>query len=1744
MTEFQSGDVVDGRYALDLRIGLGGMAAVWRARDVEGGGVVAVKILREDFLRRNPKEAENNVRRFRREAEILKMLSGARHVVQVRGDGATPDGDPYIVMELLEGEPLRAKIRRGRQAMGVRTFAWLARGLVRGLGEIHAKGVIHRDLSPDNVFVTKDAEGLPCPKFLDFGIGKGAAGQFDQVTQLVTIMGKPQYFSPEQARGGELTPASDVYSLGVILYEMATGATPIDLHGVPLVQAVKRIVSEPPLDLAAVPEGARLPESLRAVIMKALAKKPDERAKIEEIARELDAFTARLDRGEEFGTPGTERPGSPVTPVDPTPVTVAEPPSPAPFYREFKAGDELGRFQIKRRVGKGGMGEVYRAWDTVLHRDVAIKVVSKVEGEKAQRAVLREARASSRLRSGNIVTVYDAGVHSGLPYIVMEYVEGRTLAEVIEEDGPLVGDRFWAYARGLCDGLAFAHESDPKVVHKDLKPGNILCAGDVAKIADFGIASLAATAGAKGESQMAGAAHGSVHIMSPEQAEGGRPVDERSDIYSLGCVFYMMTTGAPPFDGNEIAVLYQHQTQTPEAPSKRNPAFAPPELEPVILKCLKKKPEDRYATVRELRAELERLFQPSTATMLRPWHRRTPVLLAILALLAAAALFLLWLKAQSGAVRDFGVEVAGRSVDSEGADVAVPPSPNGASAFAMSVRAGSSGTLRVLAVGPTKESTETAFEVKAGDAKSNQIEVPLPPTPDDGAELVRYEVQAWRDDRPEKRLSFVVTVDRAPPTLALSVYGKPVDLDGGPLRVVSFDDVKATLKDAGGLRVDRDSTATELPLPLTQTVTHTAYSTRPAPSGDVLRVEVDMTDAQGNRRTREVVLERMPVAAVAEQPAKDAAFTGPELPLTWRLAPAAALDGLDAATFAEDLTARLRSTDRVGEPGPFATPQLGADGRFTARLPLPRRPGAAYVVEVELVRKGEPLRLTEPLRFRYDGAPPTLSVPGRLDADQPAAPATQAAPAVVALRSNDAARDAISVEVAEAESPSKTTVEFAAGDAPPRPMVQDAHGRWHPPDDFRPEGDVTLAITARDEAGNTARAWVRLERRAYAVVSAELDGLPLSAPGASRPADADAPAAWTNRRKASLTIVADNVDPQESLRVRVTEGRAERGGAAVEQPMTRGPDGRTWRAEVDLVLAAPKYRRFLTVSVLRPGSPPDDLRTWAIAVDQDLPVLKLSLADGTPLACGERHVFPAPPTLRISAHDAGALAPESFVAQASGAVVGDLDVVDAEAIARSVTLEAPKGADVVAKLTASAKDAAGNAAEPCAVDLVVVARPARILAFDGAPEYGTDGARAGAVKPVRHEAFTLNVARHPDLKGYDLVAISTLETADGVPKRNERDAEATFVLAGAGGQGQEFPLTLPVPADCRAATGTTRFFLKDLRSDRLLESPALHEVRWRLDRRAPEVTVTRRGARLSAESMAAGIRVGDLSEIAVECVDEGGFASPAADAYPGFVVETAADAGRLVLRPKADAAFVDGAERTLELEVRDAAGNAARRTLRLIKARAAPMVSAITARVEGRSAAVADPDGETSWFAGGDLDLEVTNEAPDAVGFDVSATSDAGVVVDAPFTAFDAATSKGTARLRLPPGDGAWTATFTHFTAAGGRQPKPFATRKLRIDGTAPTLTVSRRGGGAPIARVGPDEWDAGEVKDLAELEFVAEDAGVGVTGSTIFASLTAENGAFGRVEKEKLPATAKRIAFPVQAPAAAPAGACVLTVS
>jgi serine/threonine-protein kinase len=258
------------------------------------------------------------------------------------------------------------------------------------------------------------------------------------------------------------------------------------------------------------------------------------------------------------------------------------------------------RYEIQSRLGEGGMATVFGGTDRVLGRRVAIKVLSPhyARDRKAVERFRREAQAAAGLNHPNVVSVFDTGSDDGVHYIVMEHVEGRTLADVIRDEGALQPGRAATIAVDVCRALASAHERG--LVHRDVKPGNVLLASDGGvKVTDFGIARVAS-----GEPlTVTGSVMGTASYLSPEQVRGGE-IDARSDVYSLGCVLYEMLTGRPPFDGETpLAIAYKHVEEDPVSPSSINPAV-PSELEAVVRKAMSKHPTDRFASAAEMARDL------------------------------------------------------------------------------------------------------------------------------------------------------------------------------------------------------------------------------------------------------------------------------------------------------------------------------------------------------------------------------------------------------------------------------------------------------------------------------------------------------------------------------------------------------------------------------------------------------------------------------------------------------------------------------------------------------------------------------------------------------------------------------------------------------------------------------------------------------------------------------------------------------------------------------------------------------------------------------------------------------------------------------------------------------------------------------------------------------------------------------------------------------------------------------------
>jgi serine/threonine-protein kinase len=289
--------------------------------------------------------------------------------------------------------------------------------------------------------------------------------------------------------------------------------------------------------------------------------------------------------------------------------------------REAQEARQLGQYRLRELIGAGGMGEVYLAEHQLLKRRCAIKLIrsSKADDPLALARFEREVRATATLSHWNTIEIFDYGrTDDGTFYYVMEYLPGMSLVDLVERFGPLPPERVVHLLAQVCDALAEAHSIG--LIHRDIKPGNIFAArrggvDDVAKLLDFGLArpllqmdSVRLTAD--------GAITGSPLFMAPEQSLGDTELDERSDVYSVGAVAYYLLTGRPPFERDKpLKVLLAH-ARDPVVPPSHWRGDIPSDLEEIVLRCLAKQPDDRYATAGALRDAL------AGSSAAGPWTRR------------------------------------------------------------------------------------------------------------------------------------------------------------------------------------------------------------------------------------------------------------------------------------------------------------------------------------------------------------------------------------------------------------------------------------------------------------------------------------------------------------------------------------------------------------------------------------------------------------------------------------------------------------------------------------------------------------------------------------------------------------------------------------------------------------------------------------------------------------------------------------------------------------------------------------------------------------------------------------------------------------------------------------------------------------------------------------------------------------------------------------------------------------------
>ena len=551
------------RYRLERIVAANADRLLFEAHDETLKRRVSIRI---NFFHDQPSRAW-----FERESEALGRLDHPA-ICHVYDAGVTGEL-AYRIGNWIDGEGLQEAVERGPRV--IPTVLALARDLLGGLEHAHLHGVIARRIVPAAVLVEPGGRGtITDLRFSSYVL---------PAVPERAVPDQPMFMAPEIRDGAVGDPASDVYTAGALIYYAVTG-------------------QPPPLD----PKELRRPTELRPttpraierIVLRALRPAPEDRY--------LTAAEMLEDFASDAGTFETRAAG-----------VVAGPVSGAEDQWEKWLRRALGDdYELLTLLGKGGFGRVYRVRDLHLEREVALKVLhpSLTQDPEVVERFRREAQLAARLSHPNIVNIYDIAGRFGLLWYTMELIDGPSLAQLVERDGPLPLEQVLRMLREALSALAHAHGSG--LVHRDIKPENILIdpTGSV-QITDFGLA-LAL----RGKYGGATSQSGTPQFASPEQLLGER-VDQRSDLYSLAAVVYYALLGTPPFPGATTEQVLARQTtnQLPTARDRRDDVSEA--LERVLDRALSADVESRYPSAAEFLQALNRAMTPDTREPVADWAR-------------------------------------------------------------------------------------------------------------------------------------------------------------------------------------------------------------------------------------------------------------------------------------------------------------------------------------------------------------------------------------------------------------------------------------------------------------------------------------------------------------------------------------------------------------------------------------------------------------------------------------------------------------------------------------------------------------------------------------------------------------------------------------------------------------------------------------------------------------------------------------------------------------------------------------------------------------------------------------------------------------------------------------------------------------------------------------------------------------------------------------------------------------------
>jgi serine/threonine protein kinase len=632
-----------GRYTLISNLAQGGMGALYLGCQGDAG-MEKLCVIKTVLPQLADKEY---VARFRDEAKVVVKLSHGNlvPVFDAGMAGGLSGVEMYLAMDYVDGKDLRAIWNRCAKkgiAFPVDVAVFIAANLCRGLHHAHTFSsikLVHRDVSPPNVLLSFFGE----VKLTDFGLASSTLKT--EKTAPGVVYGKVSYMSPEQARGELLDGRTDLFAVGIILWELLTGRQLFPQSEAGLIEKVRDPHIEAPSTFA-----PRVPPALDAVVMKALAKDKTLRFSDCEAFRaalagflaatapttdssRVTQFLAQLFEGEieeerearhRLLEDASEWKANEATRVraepqkqnssQPNTVSLAPKEGPPPKPGDGIIGTYIdGRYLIKRIVGEGGMGLVYEAEHVEIGRRVAVKVLHAMYTRQTEvlARFRSEARAATRIGHPHIIDVFDSGTTvDGAVYFVMEFLEGRDLGQLIEDVGPLSAQRAVVIAREVCQALMAAHRSG--ILHRDLKPENVFLIQrdgnpDFVKVLDFGIAkTLDAVSERVGRLTNPGMAMGTPEYMAPEQA-AGQPVDARADVYAVGAILYEMLSGRPPHEGGNIMELLTAKATKAPTPVEVLRPDVPRDLGQLVMRTLAISPDLRPQSMESMAQELGRL---------------------------------------------------------------------------------------------------------------------------------------------------------------------------------------------------------------------------------------------------------------------------------------------------------------------------------------------------------------------------------------------------------------------------------------------------------------------------------------------------------------------------------------------------------------------------------------------------------------------------------------------------------------------------------------------------------------------------------------------------------------------------------------------------------------------------------------------------------------------------------------------------------------------------------------------------------------------------------------------------------------------------------------------------------------------------------------------------------------------------------------------------------------------------------